>query len=523
MENNLNNEELMRDLLRSKERLESIVNSLNIYIYSAVFEKEKVVERYHSPKCLEITGYTYKEFLINENLWYEMIYPADRALVSSFLDRLRKFGNHERIEHRVIKKSGEVIWVSNTGAVHFNECNELKRIDGFIQDISELKNSLERQDLLYEAVEQSPASVVITDVKGNIEYVNPKFVRISGYESGEVIGQNPRILKSGDKPPESYRDMWEKITSGNEWRGEFKNLNKNKEVYYELASISPVKNDKGEITHFVSVKEDITEIKHAEWALKKSEKNLRRKNDLIKNELKRAQSIQKLILQTSIPANDKIDIKIHFKPLEDIGGDFYTFFQFDNKVGLFLGDVVGHGISAALFLSLLKFATHSIYQDYGQETNTYLKKLNEILYAFIQDYFITAIYGVFSFYSDGSVHFSFSNAGHPDMVYYNNETREYSRMNAKGTFLGAFANVEYEKKTLKLSKGDRLFLYTDGIPETKNKEYRIYGYENILDLFEKTKGLDLNSSLEKVLDLIDNFRGEANIDDDLLIIGVEVK
>ena len=116
-------------------------------------------------------------------------------------------------------------------------------------------------------MEQSPASVVITDLEGKIEYVNPKFTQVTGYSVEEAIGQNPRILKSGEWPSEAYRELWETITAGKEWRGEFHNKRKDSTLYWEYASISPIRNEKGEITHFLAVKEDITERKLAEAEL----------------------------------------------------------------------------------------------------------------------------------------------------------------------------------------------------------------------------------------------------------------
>lgn len=121
---------------------------------------------------------------------------------------------------------------------------------------------------LSSAVEQSPAIVVITDVKGDIEYVNPKFSELTGYTSGEAIGANPRILKSGKTAPEVYEKLWKTITSGNEWHGEFCNKRKSGEIFWEYGFISPVRDNDGAITNFIAIKEDITERKKAERRLK---------------------------------------------------------------------------------------------------------------------------------------------------------------------------------------------------------------------------------------------------------------
>ncbi|MBL0336178.1 MAG: PAS domain S-box protein [Chitinophagaceae bacterium] len=125
------------------------------------------------------------------------------------------------------------------------------------------------------AVEQSSASIVITDLKGDIEYVNPAFTKLTGYTFEEVRGQNPRILKSGYTSAAEYELIWQKLFKNEVWRGEFHNKKKNGELYWENVSISPISNSQNEITHFVAVKENITEKKLAEEALRQSEKQFK--------------------------------------------------------------------------------------------------------------------------------------------------------------------------------------------------------------------------------------------------------
>jgi PAS domain S-box-containing protein/putative nucleotidyltransferase with HDIG domain len=143
------------------------------------------------------------------------------------------------------------------------------------RDITERKQAEEKLRQFSRAVEYSPATIVITDTQGNIQYVNPKFTQTTGYTAEEAIGNNPRILKSGITPPEEYKKLWMTITSGGEWRGEFCNRKKNGELYWESASISPILNERGETTHFVAIKEDITERKRAEESLRESEEQFR--------------------------------------------------------------------------------------------------------------------------------------------------------------------------------------------------------------------------------------------------------
>jgi diguanylate cyclase (GGDEF)-like protein/PAS domain S-box-containing protein len=135
-------------------------------------------------------------------------------------------------------------------------------------DITESKRNEMDLRKLSRALEQSPASVVITNTDGDIEYVNPKFEEISGYSFEEAIGKNPRILKSGDKKPEEYKDLWDTISAGQEWKGVFHNKRKDGSIYWEAASITGLRGDNGEITHYIAVKEDITARKRAEDQLR---------------------------------------------------------------------------------------------------------------------------------------------------------------------------------------------------------------------------------------------------------------
>jgi len=140
------------------------------------------------------------------------------------------------------------------------------------RDITEQKRNQEALQQLSLAVEQSPTSVVITDPQGNISYVNRKFTECTGYSLQEVLGQNPRVLNARQCPAELYRDLWSTITQGRVWHGEFCNKKKNGEIYWESATITPMTNPGGEITHFLAVKEDITEKRALESQLRHAQK-----------------------------------------------------------------------------------------------------------------------------------------------------------------------------------------------------------------------------------------------------------
>jgi PAS domain S-box-containing protein len=176
---------------------------------------------------------------------------------------------------------------------------------------------------LSQAIEQSPATIIITCVNGNIEYVNPKFTKVTGYKLDEVIGKNPRFLKSGNKSDTEYRQMWETIKQGNIWRGEFSNKKKNGDIYYESVIISPIFDETGIITNYLAVNEDISE---------------KRQEETVRNiifEISKAGSISKsledLISQIRIHLSEIIDVTNFYIALYDKKSDTFSLPHFQDQ------------------------------------------------------------------------------------------------------------------------------------------------------------------------------------------------
>lgn len=181
------------------------------------------------------------------------------ASLASFADittrKMAEFIIHDntlKLERRVKERTSS-LEVANIELLAINRELDQRRLEA-----EQNQNKLQQ---LSSAVVNSPAAVVITDSSGIIEYVNPKFTEMSGYLSEEAVGRNPSILSAGVQTKEYYREMWATIGAGLEWRGEFCNKKKNGDIYWEHASISPIKDQQGKITHFVAIKEDITEDK----------------------------------------------------------------------------------------------------------------------------------------------------------------------------------------------------------------------------------------------------------------------
>ncbi len=206
--------------------------------------------------------------------WAEGVHPSDIEACLEIYHVSFKARRKFNMEFRLRNAVGEYHWVLYSGVPRFTPDGSFAGYIGSCVDITKVRHVEETLNNLSQAVEQSPVSIVITDVKGDIEYGNPTVFKLTGYKPEELLGQNPRIFKSGETTTAEYRNLWETIRSGHEWKGAFHNKKKNGELYWESASISPVKNANGEIIHFLAIKEDITERLEAESKIRKLNETL---------------------------------------------------------------------------------------------------------------------------------------------------------------------------------------------------------------------------------------------------------
>jgi PAS domain S-box-containing protein len=220
---------------------------------------------YISPSCERITGYKSTEFDKDTDLMIKLIHPEySKAYYDHFRNDHQNTGPEVSIELLIIDRYGNEKWIShNCNAVFDDNGNFLGR-RGNNSDITQKKLSEMELLKLSTAIEQSSSAIVVTDTNGAIEYVNPYFEKLTGYKYEEVIGKNPRFLKSGKTDPNIYHELWESISSGNIWQGEFINRKRNKELFIEHAIITPVKDKNSRIVNYIAIKQDITKQKESE-------------------------------------------------------------------------------------------------------------------------------------------------------------------------------------------------------------------------------------------------------------------
>ncbi|MDA3912068.1 MAG: PAS domain S-box protein [Bacteroidales bacterium] len=207
---------------------------------------------------------------------------------------------------------------------------------GIVRNISERKYAENQLKTLSKAVEYASASIVITDINGDIEYVNKEFFETTGYSKEEVLGQNPRILSSGKHPKSFYKNLWDTITEGKSWKGEFHNKRKNGETYYESALISSVTDEKGNILHYIGIKEDITQEKLATAELIEAKQNAemanKAKSDFLANMSHEIRTPMNAVIGFSEILANKIDNKEHKTYLESIQASSKTLLNLINDI-----------------------------------------------------------------------------------------------------------------------------------------------------------------------------------------------
>lgn len=246
-------------LRKSEESLALAVEAAGLGLWDTHIESRRLVVNAEFARML---GYTPEELAdLDHDKMIAMVHPDDlERLIDSVKYNVEGLVGHFEAEVRLKHKEGHWVWSLGRGQVTERDSQgQPLRLSGTQIDITDRKQSDDLLRLLYRAVEQSPASIAITDTNGNIEYVNQRFAEVTGYSRMEAIGQNPRIIKSGFTPLPTYEDLWATIKAGGTWRGRLQNRKKNGKLYWESAIIQGICNEHGEVVNFLAIKEDITD------------------------------------------------------------------------------------------------------------------------------------------------------------------------------------------------------------------------------------------------------------------------
>lgn len=253
----------LEEMFKSEQRLREAEKIAHLGSWESDLEHSNLV---FSDGAYRNLGYEPGEAQLSHEMALEHVIPEDR---DAFLQWIGGEHVDSQIEFRILRKDGALRHMRARRKV-VQEKGQPGKAYGTVLDLTEQIEQTDELQRLWNAIEHCPASIVITDSEANIQYVNPFFTVISGYAAEEAIGNNPRILQSGHHSIEFYEEMWATLITGKTWRGEFCNKKKCGEIYWESATISPIRDSRGKISHYIGVKEDITERKRQDAELRQA-------------------------------------------------------------------------------------------------------------------------------------------------------------------------------------------------------------------------------------------------------------
>jgi PAS domain S-box-containing protein len=355
---------------------------------------------------------------------------------------------------------------------------------------------------LSKAVERTTDAVFITDQNAVIQYVNPAFETTTGYTREQAIGQRSSLLKSGQHQPGYYERLWKSILAGQVYSGILVNRKRSGALVHAEQTITPVSDEGGRITNFVSVMRDITESK---------------KSQEREAEMRIARVVQQKLYPARAPALEGFDLAGAVFPADHMCGDYYDFIPFaDGRVGIAIGDVSGHGFGPALLMAETRAYLRSLSKT-SSDLAQILGRLNRLLCQDTEDErFVTLIVTLLDPARRSITH---SSAGHIHGYVLDRAGAVRHVLCATGTPLGIFGQAEFPSSPeIPLTSGDLLLLLTDGAAEARDTAGAFFETERVLRVVAEARERSAAQIVGSLRAAIEEFSGGAPQADDITVV-----
>jgi len=412
------------------------------------------------------------------------------------------------------------------------------------EDVTERKLVEEELRLRDRAMAASGEGILITDPQkpnNPIIYVNTGFEGLTGYSKDNVLGKSCRFLQGAETDPAALAEIRAALHEQRECRVELLNYRRDGTPFWNRLSITPVRDDSGKLIHYVGVQSDITDRKRAEDELKKANEKLERANaeitaasERMRRDLAAAAKVQRALLPTSLPEVPGVHFAWTFKPCDELAGDILNIVRLDDvHVGLYLLDVSGHGVAAALLsvtVSHILSKIPDLSLALGQETDGSSSRhpvppsrvADELNKRFRWDpgaaQYFTLLYGVLN---TETGEFRYVAAGHPGPICVPVDAAPFILDAPTGLPIGMLEST-YQEASVRLKPGDRLYIYSDGVTESMNEEGELFGKERLLSLFDQCRTAPLESSLSSAVRGVEGWGCRTCLKDDVSILALEM-
>ncbi|HEV8048015.1 MAG TPA: SpoIIE family protein phosphatase [Terriglobales bacterium] len=373
-------------------------------------------------------------------------------------------------------------------------------------DFTQGREALQSFILLSRVVEQTADSVVLTDTQGVIQYVNPAFEATTGYSRDEALGKTPRILKSGLHDAEFYRQMWTHFTHGAAFKGMVINRKKTGELYWAQQTITSMRDEAGHLTHFVSVSQDVTELR------KKQEQEF---------QLQLARDVQQRFYAAA-PVISGFDIGGSANPADATGGDYFDFITMaDNSLVIAVADAKGHGFSSALVMSLTRAYLRS-FAAMQLEVDEILARVNQMLLKDLEHGHFVTLFLARLIPHTGTL--SYASAGHvPGFVLCKSGELKCS-LESTGPPLGLFPVSQFAlRRAIQLEPGEIVVFLTDGVTESTTPDGSQFGTQRVLDYVHSRQHEAAGDIARGIYEAARAFAQEDLQDDDITSVIVKVE
>ncbi len=370
------------------------------------------------------------------------------------------------------------------------------------RDVTERRENDEVVRRLSEAVSRTADSVFVTDAEGRIEFVNAAFESTTGYGRDESVGRTPSILKSGMHDGAYYEALWATIKAGKVHTGTVINRKKSGELYHAEQTITPIRDAAGNLSHYVSVVRDVTELRKA------------REREV---EMRLAHKVQQHLYPAGPPAIPGLDAYGSVSPAAETCGDYFDFLELPGgRLGIAVGDVRGHGLGAALQMVGTRAYLRSL-AGTGADLETVFRRLNRTLSEDTEDGgFVTLL---FADVDPRGHRLVYASAGHPHGYVLDSAGTVRATLEATGIPLGIFPDRhEATAREIPLEEGDTIVLLTDGLVEAASPEGEFLGVERVLESVRSARHLDARRIAEAIHAELSEFTAGCPPSDDVTVV-----
>lgn len=345
-----------------------------------------------------------------------------------------------------------------------------------------------------------------------IVYANEGFERLTGYSREDVLGKNCRFLQGEDTDPVTIDVIRTSIKEERPCSVEILNYRKDGTPFWNFLSVTPIRDERGKVTNFLGIQSDITKRKNFENALYRVSANLEKSNKRMKKDLEDARELQLSMLPKSLPELSSLKMAVSMETADEVGGDYYDFFQDENCLTFAIGDATGHGLKAGTMVT----ATKALFNTFARLDNP-VEILNKIS-ASLKRMGFKNMYMAMQIAKISGNEITISSAGMPFPYLYRYSEQAVAEISLKGMPLGSFSQFVYKSETFRMNRGDTLLFHSDGLSESLNENGEFFGEKRLKEIFVDSAGHNPNTIIDRLNTEAREWMGERSLHDDLTLV-----